>query len=99
MPRVQDHVDVVHGDGADVLAKTPDTSVDLVVLDAERPAYVEYWPHLRRVLKPHGLVAVNNAVSHREQVVPFWKLLSGDPACNLQLHELGDGVLTAVRVR
>ena len=35
---VQDHVDVVHGDGADVLAKTPDTSVDLVVLDAERPA-------------------------------------------------------------
>jgi predicted O-methyltransferase YrrM len=67
---VQDHVDVVHGDGADVLAKTPDTSVDLVVLDAERPGYVEYWPHLRRVLKPHGFVAVDNAVSHREQVVP-----------------------------
>lgn len=93
---VQGHVDVVHGDGADVLAKTPDALVDL---DAERPAYVEYWPHLRRVLKPHGLVAVDNAVSHREQVVPFWNLLSGDPAFNVQLHELGDGVVTAVRVR
>ncbi|MEV8562399.1 hypothetical protein AB0478_39370 [Streptomyces sp. NPDC051917] len=39
---VRDHVEVVHGDGADVLATTPDASVDLVVLDAERPAYVEY---------------------------------------------------------
>ncbi|MGW5431693.1 O-methyltransferase [Streptomyces sp. NPDC004059] len=96
---VRDHVEVVHGDGADVLAKTPDVSVDLVVLDAERPAYVEYWPQLRRVLKPHGVVAVDNAVSHREQVVPFWELLSGDGAFDVQLHQLGDGVLTAVRVR
>ncbi|MEV6294674.1 class I SAM-dependent methyltransferase [Streptomyces sp. NPDC051896] len=96
---VRDHVEVVHGDGADVLAKTPDVSVDLVVLDAERPAYVEYWPQLRRVLKPHGVVAVDNAVSHREQVVPFRELLSGDGAFDVQLHQLGDGVLTAVRVR
>lgn len=96
---VRDHVDVVHGDGAEVLAKTPDGSLDLVVLDAERPAYVEYWPQVRRALKPYGVVAVDNAVSHREQVVPFRDLLSGDPAFDVQLHELGDGVLTGVRVR
>jgi predicted O-methyltransferase YrrM len=89
---------VVHGDGGDVLARAPDASVDLVVLDAERPAYVEYWPQQRRVLKPHGVVAVDNAVSHREQVVPFRELLSGDRAFDVQLHQLGDGVLTAVRV-
>jgi predicted O-methyltransferase YrrM len=75
---VEEHVDVVHGDGADVLAKLPDSSVDLVVLDAERPAYVEYWTQLWRVLKPYGVVAVDNAVSHREQVVAFRDLLTED---------------------
>ncbi|MHC3471116.1 O-methyltransferase [Streptomyces sp. 7R007] len=96
---VRDHVHVVHADGADVLARTPDASVDLVVLDAERPAYVEYWPHLRRVLTPYGAVAVDNAVSHREQVAPFRELLTAAEDFDVELHEVGDGVLTGVRVR
>lgn len=96
---VQDHVDVVHGDGAEVLARTPDASVDLVVLDAERPAYVGYWPELRRVLTPQGVVAVDNAVSHREQVTSFHEQLATDPEFAVHLQEAGDGVLTAVRLR
>jgi len=96
---VEAHVDVVHGDGADVLARTPDGSVDLVVLDAERPSYVGYWPRLRRVLKPYGVLAVDNAVSHREQVADFRGLLTAAPEFSVQLHEVGDGVLTAVRIQ
>lgn len=92
-----DHVDVVHGDGAEVLAKAPDASFDVVVLDAERPAYVEYWPHLRRVLTARGLVAVDNAVSHREQLTAFDGLVRRDGAFAVELHEVGDGLLTAVR--
>ncbi|MEU6549275.1 class I SAM-dependent methyltransferase [Streptomyces sp. NPDC046915] len=92
-----DHVDVVHGDGAEVLAKAPDAAFDAVVLDAERPAYVEYWPHLRRVLTPHGLVAVDNATSHREQLTAFDELVRRDGAFAVELHEVGDGLLTAVR--
>ncbi|MFJ9563680.1 O-methyltransferase [Streptomyces fuscichromogenes] len=93
------HVDVVHGDGADVLAGTPDASVDLIVLDAERPAYTDYWPRLRCVLKPYGVLAVDNAVSHREQVAAFRELLTERHEFAVALHEVGDGVLTAVRVR
>ncbi|MGW7253846.1 O-methyltransferase [Streptomyces sp. NPDC054834] len=92
-----DHVDVVHGDGGEALAKAPDASFDLVVLDAERPAYVEYWPHLRRVLTPCGLVAVDNAVSHREQLTVFDELVRRNGAFAVELHEVGDGLLTAVR--
>lgn len=92
-----DHADVVHGDGGEVLAAAPDASFDVVVLDAERPAYVEYWPQLRRVLTPYGLVAVDNAVSHREQLTAFDELVRRDGAFAVQLHEVGDGVLTAVR--
>jgi len=96
---VREYVDVVHGDGAEVLARTPDASVDMVVLDAERPAYADYWPHLRRILKPYGVVAVDNAVSHREQVAAFHELLTGEKEFAATLHEVGDGVLTGVRVR
>ncbi|MFB6983343.1 O-methyltransferase [Streptomyces scopuliridis] len=96
---VREQVDVVHGDGAEVLVKTPDASVDLVVLDAERPAYADYWPHLRRVLKPYGVLAVDNAVSHREQVAAFYELLTKEKEFAVALHEVGDGVLTGVRVR
>ena len=96
---VREHVDVVHGDGAEVLADTPDASVDLVVLDAERPAYVDYWPRLRRILKPYGIVAVDNAVSHREQVAAFHELLTAEQEFAVDLHQVGDGVLTAIRLR
>ena len=96
---VREHVDVVHGDGAEILADTPDASVDLVVLDAERPAYVDYWPRLRRILKPYGIVAVDNAVSHREQVAAFHELLTAEQEFAVDLHQVGDGVLTAIRLR
>ncbi|MEU9456923.1 class I SAM-dependent methyltransferase [Streptomyces sp. NPDC048277] len=95
---VREYADVVHGDGADVLARTPDASVDLVVLDAERPAYAEYLPQLRRVLKPYGVLAVDNAVSHRDQVAAFRELLTAEKEFAVALHEVGDGVLTGVRV-
>ncbi|MET8948373.1 hypothetical protein ABZX30_33790 [Streptomyces sp. NPDC004542] len=88
---------MVHGDGGEVLAKAPDASFDLVVLDAERPAYVAYWPHLRRVLAPYGLVAVDNAVSHRAQLAAFDELVRRDGASVVQVHGVGDGLFTAVR--
>ncbi|MFD4508633.1 O-methyltransferase [Streptomyces sp. NPDC058457] len=96
---VREYADVVHGDGAETLAGTPDASVDLVVLDAERPAYVDYWPQLRRILKPYGIVAVDNAVSHRDQVSAFHELLATEKEFAVTLHEVGDGVLTGIRVR
>ncbi|MEV1179602.1 class I SAM-dependent methyltransferase [Nonomuraea sp. NPDC049784] len=96
---VAEHVSVVHGDGGEVLAAAADASADLVVLDAERPAYVGYWPHLRRVLASRGVIAVDNAVSHRGQVEEFRKLPAADGDFAVRLIELGDGVLTAVRRR
>ncbi|MEU7830987.1 class I SAM-dependent methyltransferase [Nonomuraea sp. NPDC049129] len=95
---VADHVTVIHADGGEVLAASPDGSVDLVVLDAERPAYVGYWPQLQRVLTPRGVVAVDNALSHQEQVAAFRDLVTADGRFAVQLHEVGDGVLTVVRL-
>jgi predicted O-methyltransferase YrrM len=95
---VSDHVTVTRADGLDALEATADGSIDLAVLDAERPAYVAYWPQLVRVLTPGGVIAVDNAVSHRDQVTSFRDLATSDGHFAVHLHEIGDGVLTAVRL-
>ncbi|MEU3604588.1 class I SAM-dependent methyltransferase [Streptomyces sp. NPDC035033] len=92
------HAEVLHADGADVLAAAGDATVDLVVLDAERPAYPGYLELLRRVLTPRGVIAVDNAVSHAAQLEGFRALLEEDDAFAVHLQPVGDGVLTAVRV-
>lgn len=91
-------VEIVHGDGADVLRAAAPESFDVVVLDAERPAYPGYLPDLVRVLAPHGVIAVDNSVSHAGQVAPFRRLVEQDARFAVRLHPLGDGVLTAVRI-
>lgn len=93
------YAEVVRADGAAMLAETPDAAVDLLVLDAERPAYTAYWPQLRRILAPRGVIAVDNSVSHAAQVADFRAAVEADPDWHVHLHETGDGVLTAVRIR
>src|SRR6202167_2593298 len=41
-------------DAAVMLGESSDGAWDMIFLDAERPAYVSYWPDLVRVLRPGG---------------------------------------------
>jgi predicted O-methyltransferase YrrM len=94
---VAGYVEVRHAAGGDVLAGVGDASVDTVVLDAERPEYVGYWPDVTRVLAPGGFVAVDNAVSHADQVAGFRGLVEADRTFHTALFDVGDGVFVAVR--
>lgn len=91
-------VEIVHGDGADVLRSAGPESYDVIVLDAERPEYPAYLPDLVRILAPHGVIAVDNSVSHADQVAPFRRLIEDDKRFDVRLHDLGDGVLTAALI-
>ncbi len=46
-------------------------SFDLIFLDADRSEYVPMWQDLQRVLAPGGLIVVDNAVSHANEVEDF----------------------------
>ena len=59
--RLTDAVDLVLANAEQVLTDTPTGSVDLLFLDADRSAYVDYWPELLRVLCPGGLRASTTA--------------------------------------
>jgi predicted O-methyltransferase YrrM len=72
------HVELRVQDAADALAAAPDASVDLLFLDAERPHYVAYWPHVLRVLRPGGLLAVDNVLSHEDELTEFTALVEAE---------------------
>jgi len=91
------YVSVVHADAGPVLERLAEGAFDLVFLDSERPQYPGWWPDLRRVLRPGGLLVVDNAVSHREELVPFVALVNADTEFSTCLVGVGNGEFLAVR--
>jgi len=80
-------------DGGRTLAESPDGAWDFIFLDAERPHYVSYWPDLVRSLRPFGLLAVDNVLSHAGEVAAFRALVEDAPGITSALVPIGAGVL------
>lgn len=87
----------VRDDAGRVLHQSADGAYDLVFLDSERPEYPGWWPHLRRVLRPGGLLVVDNATSHVEDMAPFVALVGSDPEFVTSLVPVGNGEFIAVK--
>src|ERR1035438_1392067 len=87
----------VHGDAGHVLSSTGDSQYDLIFLDSERLEYPGWWPYLRRMLRPGGLLVADNATSHSEQMAPFIELVKADPTFNSCLVPIGNGEFLATR--
>jgi predicted O-methyltransferase YrrM len=84
-------------DAAQTLGESPDAAWDLVFLDAERPAYAGYWPDVLRVLRPCGLVAIDNVLSHPDQVTEILALIADEPAVAETLVPIGAGLELALK--
>jgi predicted O-methyltransferase YrrM len=85
-------------DAAQTLETASDGWWDFIFLDAERPAYASYWPHLLRTLRPDGgLLAIDNVLSHADEVVEVTRLIDGEPSVDSVLVPIGAGVRLAVR--
>ncbi len=68
------------GDAGEFLRELPAASIGFLFLDAGRSHYVEWWPELRRVLAPGGLMMVDNAISHASELEDFMKTVRDDNA-------------------
>lgn len=90
-------ITLVQDDAGRVLERAVDASSDLIFLDSERPEYPGWWPHLKRVLRPGGLLVVDNATSHPEQMAPFIALVKADADFTTSLVPIGNGEFLAVK--
>jgi predicted O-methyltransferase YrrM len=87
----------VHGDAGDLLSEAESSSYDLIFLDSERPEYPGWWPDLKRVIRPGGLLVVDNAISHAEEMAPFIALVEADANFTTSLVPVGKGEYLATR--
>jgi predicted O-methyltransferase YrrM len=90
-------ITLVHDDAGLVLGRSADGVFDLVFLDSERSEYVGWWPHLQRVLRPGGLLVVDNATSHVEEMAAFVALVEADTSFTTSLVPVGNGEFLAVK--
>jgi len=93
---LRDRIAFETGDGGAYLAARPDRSVDLLFLDADRPEYPGWWPHPKRVLRPGGVIAIDNVLSHPDEVRPFLALIAADPGLTASTFAVGKGLHVAV---
>jgi len=91
------HITLLHDDAERVLERSPDAAFDLVFMDAERSKYPDWWPHLKRVLRPGGLLVVDNATSHAEQMGPFIALVETAAEFATSQVPVGNGEFLAVK--
>ncbi len=91
-----DRITLVHDDAGPWLAQAVDASIDLLFLDSDRGQYAGWWPQLRRAAAG-GLLVVDNATSHAQEMEPLRVLLDADPDFSVSLVPVGNGELLAVR--
>ena len=91
------YITLHHEDAGRVLQRSADGAFDLVFLDSERPEYPGWWPDLKRVLRPGGLLVVDNATSHPAEMAPFVALVVADASFVTSLVPVGNGEFLAVK--
>jgi predicted O-methyltransferase YrrM len=90
-------ITLLEGDAGTMLASLFDASFDLLFLDSTRNAYLDWWPDVRRVLRPGGLLIVDNATSHADEMAAFTAAVRADRAFTASLVPVGKGEFLAVK--
>ncbi|MBV8656434.1 MAG: O-methyltransferase [Burkholderiales bacterium] len=89
----------LQGDAGQVLDAAKTASYDLIFLDSERSEYVDWWPNIKRVLRPGGVLVADNAVSHAAEMAAFMAQMNKDAEFATCLLPVGNGEFVATRLR
>jgi predicted O-methyltransferase YrrM len=93
---VREVVELRVEDALQTLRGSPDGAWDMIFLDAERSAYATYWRELARVLAPGGLLAVDNVLSHADELRDFRALVDAAAGLTQAVVPSGAGLLLVV---
>jgi len=100
---------LITGRALEVLPRLADGAYDLVLVDGDKPEYPEYVEQAARLLRPGGVMAIDNSLWHDKVADPAQRdpdtiairgVVAGlreDERFLPALLPVGDGLLTAVR--
>lgn len=92
---LQEQITAICGDALMTLRQSESAGFDYIFLDSERFLYVEWWPEIKRVLRPGGVLVIDNAISHANEMQAFKGLLEDDADFTLCTVPVGNGELFA----
>ena len=75
----------------------PTAGYQLIFLDSDRQHYQGWWPEIRRLLAPRGLLVVDNAISHESEMRDWMAQVRRDPDFLTSLVPVGKGEFLVVR--
>ncbi|MFB2862056.1 O-methyltransferase [Aeromonas sp. MdU4] len=84
-------ITLLAGDAGALLPTLPQAGYQLIFLDSDRQYYRVWWPQIRRLLAPRGLLVVDNAISHRSEMMEWMNDVAQDPAFVTSLVPVGKG--------
>ncbi|MDQ7727609.1 class I SAM-dependent methyltransferase [Halomonas sp. SpR8] len=87
------------GEASGLIESMPDANADLIFLDSKRSEYVHWWPTIKRILRRGGLLVVDNATSHADEMAAFMALVSADADVATCIVPVGNGQFLATRNR
>lgn len=100
---------LITGRALEVLPRLADSAYDLVLVDGDKAEYAEYVEEAARLLRPGGVMAIDNSLWHDKVADPAQRdpdtiairgvltALREDERWVVALLPVGDGLLTAVR--
>ncbi|MFN8167808.1 MAG: O-methyltransferase [Candidatus Nanopelagicales bacterium] len=100
---------LINGRALEVLPRLADAAYDLVLVDGAKDEYAEYVEEAARLLRPGGVLAIDNALWHDKVADPAQRdpdtiairgvvtALGEDDRWVVALLPTGDGLLTAVK--
>lgn len=65
--------------------------VDFLFLDADRACYPALWPQICRVLRPGGVLVMDNALSHADECAPFIAQVLATEGYLAETYPIGKG--------
>lgn len=100
-------IEVRPGDAADTLRTLAPESADAIFLDADKPGYVTYLQHARRILRPGGVLLADNVLAGGDvangtgptavAMRAFLAAVKAAPELSSVIVPLGDGCLFGVK--
>ncbi|NHM30890.1 O-methyltransferase [Neobacillus terrae] len=86
-------INLIVQDAGEYIKELQRDSIDMIFLDSDRKEYVEWWEHLRTILKKNGLIVVDNIISHQTELQDFMNLVHNDKNFKTYQSNIGKGLL------
>ena len=110
MSLLSEVVEAIHGAGMDVLPRLPDDSADAAFLDADKGSYPQYLAESLRIVRPGGLILVDNAFAFGQlfdadptdaevpAVKAFNEIMASEPRVEAVIVPIGDGLWVGTKL-